>query len=69
MLGVGHPEFHPEEIGSVRRSVRLPEGVDAAAIVAGFDKGVLEIRVPKPAARKPHRVAITVGGEQPAIES
>jgi HSP20 family protein len=55
--------------GSFRRSLRLPEGVDAGAIVAGFDKGVLEIRVPKPAARKPHRVAITVGGERPAIES
>ena len=55
--------------GSFRRSVRLPEGVDAEAITATFDKGVLEITVPKPETTKPHKVQITVGsGEQPAIE-
>ena len=25
---------------------------------AGFDKGVLEVRIPKPAEREPHRVEI-----------
>ena len=55
--------------GSFRRSLRLPEGVDAGAIKATFDKGVLEITVPKPEAAKPHKVQITVGGdESPAIE-
>jgi HSP20 family protein len=55
--------------GSFRRSVRLPEGVDAEAITATFDKGVLEVAVPKPEAAKPHKVQITVGsGEKPAIE-
>ena len=47
--------------GSFRRSLRLPEGVDAEAIKATFDKGVLEITVPKPEAAKPHKVQITVG--------
>jgi HSP20 family protein len=54
--------------GSFRRSVRLPEGVDAGAIKATFDKGVLEITVPKPEAAKPHKVQITVADESPAID-
>ncbi|HWF56690.1 MAG TPA: Hsp20/alpha crystallin family protein [Solirubrobacteraceae bacterium] len=55
--------------GSFRRSLRLPEGVDADAITASFDKGVLDVHVPKPAARQPHKVAITVGDGRPAIEA
>src|SRR6202000_2428186 len=34
--------------GSFRRSLTLPEGVDPAAVAATFDKGVLEVTVPKP---------------------
>ena len=48
--------------GSFRRSLTLPKGVDAEGVTAAFDKGVLEIRIPKPQERKPHRVAIEVGG-------
>jgi HSP20 family protein len=51
--------------GSFRRSLSLPEGVDPDAIEANFDKGVLEVRVPKPEQRKPRKVAITVGGGEP----
>jgi HSP20 family protein len=47
--------------GSFSRSLTLPEGVSADAVKASFDKGVLEVRVPKPEERKPHRVAITGG--------
>jgi HSP20 family protein len=54
--------------GTFARSLTLPEGVDADAIAASFDKGVLEIRIPKPEERKPRRVEIAVGGEQKAIE-
>ena len=55
--------------GQFRRSLTLPDGVDADGITAAFDKGVLEVRIPKPEERKPRRVAIQVGGEQnPAIE-
>ena len=54
--------------GSFRRALRLPEGVDADAISARFDKGVLEVSVPKPEQRKPHRVAIQSGAGAPAIE-
>jgi HSP20 family protein len=44
--------------GSFSRSLRLPEGVDAESIHAEFNNGVLEVTVPKPAARQPKRVAI-----------
>jgi HSP20 family protein len=50
--------------GSFSRSLSLPHGVDADQVRASFDKGVLEVRIPKPAERKPHRVEIgaTVNG-------
>jgi HSP20 family protein len=48
--------------GSFSRSLSLPEGVDANAITAEFDRGVLEIRIPKPEERKPHRIAISARG-------
>jgi HSP20 family protein len=54
--------------GQFRRSLTLPEGVDADGIAANFDKGVLEVRIPKPEERKPRRVAIQVGGQNAAIE-
>jgi HSP20 family protein len=44
--------------GRFSRSLTLPEGVDADAVQAQFDKGVLEVRIPKPEERKPRRVAI-----------
>jgi HSP20 family protein len=51
--------------GSFARSLTLPEGVDPDASSASFDKGVLEVRVPKPEERKPRRVAIGVGESKP----
>src|SRR3954451_10187475 len=56
--------------GRFSRSLTLPEGVDADAVSAGFDKGVLEVRIPKPEQRKPRRVAIKANGngDQPAVE-
>ena len=54
--------------GQFRRSLTLPEGIDAERIAATFDKGVLEVRIPKPEERKPRRVAISVGDKPAAIE-
>jgi HSP20 family protein len=48
--------------GAFHRSLTLPEGVDPNAVKATFDKGVLEVRIPKPEQRKPKKVAISVGG-------
>ena len=67
----GHGYYRLERSsGSFRRSVRIPQGVDAEAITATFDRGVLEVSVPKPEQPQPKRVAISVGsGAAPAIES
>jgi HSP20 family protein len=50
--------------GRFSRSLTLPEGVDADGIKASFDKGVLEVSIPKPEERKPRRIAI--GDGEPA---
>src|SRR5215216_5924213 len=55
--------------GTFARQLTLPEGVDAAAVQASFDKGVLEVRIPKPEERKPRRVAIAVGDTPATIEA
>jgi HSP20 family protein len=47
--------------GSFRRSLALPEGVDADAVKATFENGVLEVTVPKPAQQAPRKVQIAVG--------
>ena len=54
--------------GSFSRSLSLPQGVDADQVQADFDKGVLEVRIPKPAERKPHRVQIGTSVEGTARE-
>ena len=52
--------FHRVEraFGRFSRSLTLPEGIDAEAVSASFDKGVLEIRIPKPEERKPRKISI-----------
>jgi HSP20 family protein len=52
--------FHRVEraFGSFSRSLTLPEGVNAEAVEASFDRGVLEVRIPKPEQRKPRKIAI-----------
>ncbi|UJA20659.1 Hsp20/alpha crystallin family protein [Thermoleophilia bacterium SCSIO 60948] len=52
--------------GSFARSLTLPEGVEAEGVRADFDRGVLEVRIPKPKERLPHKVAIG-GGETAAL--
>jgi HSP20 family protein len=47
--------------GRFSRSLTLPEGIEADAVEANFADGVLEVRIPKPAERKPHRVEINAG--------
>jgi HSP20 family protein len=55
--------------GRFSRSLTLPEGVNAEGVTAAFDKGVLEVRIPKPEERKPRRVAIKASnGQAAAVE-
>jgi HSP20 family protein len=54
--------------GAFRRSLRLPKGVNPEAVNATFDKGVLEVSIPKPEEAKPRKVAIQVGQRAAEIE-
>jgi HSP20 family protein len=54
--------------GKFSRSLTLPEGVDPEKINASFEKGVLEVHIPKPEQRKPHKVTITAGAGPQTIE-
>ena len=51
--------------GSFSRSLTLPQGIDPAAVNASFDRGVLEVSIPKPEEKKPRRIEI---GAQKTIE-
>ena len=57
------------QFGKFSRALTLPEGVNADAIEANFDHGVLEVRIPKPEERKPRRIEISTSGEQKTIEA
>jgi HSP20 family protein len=54
--------------GAFTRSLTVPDGVDPEAVQAHFDRGVLEIRIPKPEQKKPRQVQITLG-DRKTIES
>ena len=54
--------------GAFSRSLTLPDGVDPDQVKATFDRGVLEVRIPKPEERKPRKVAISVGSEPRTLE-
>jgi HSP20 family protein len=45
--------------GSFSRSLTLPDGVDPERVQASFDRGVLEVRIPKPEQGKPRKVTIS----------
>jgi HSP20 family protein len=50
--------------GSFSRSLTLPQGIDPEAVTAHFDRGVLEVRIPKPEERKPRRIEIGAAGQK-----
>jgi HSP20 family protein len=55
--------------GKFQRILQVPKGLDPDAVTAAIADGVLTIHVPMPEARKPRRIQITQGHQQPAIES
>jgi HSP20 family protein len=57
-----HDTYFAREMthGSFERSFTMPEGVDPAKVNARYANGVLEVRVPKPVAEAPRKVAIEV---------
>jgi HSP20 family protein len=50
--------------GSFTRSLTLADGIDPDRVRASFDRGVLEVRIPKPEQRKPRKVTISAGGAE-----
>jgi len=48
-------------VGRFERSFSLPEGTDPAGINASFDLGVLELHIPHPPERRPHRIQVNGG--------
>ena len=54
--------------GAFSRTLTLPKGVNPDEVNASFDRGVLEVRIPKPEERKPRRIEIG-GAAQKTIES
>jgi HSP20 family protein len=48
--------------GSFSRSLTLPEGTNPEGVEANFDRGVLEVRIPKPEERKPRKISIAPKG-------
>jgi len=56
-------QYHRIErsFGSFQRMVSLPATVDAGKIEAKYNKGVLEVRLPKKPEAKPKEIPVTVG--------
>ena len=54
--------------GRFSRSMTLPQDIDAESVAASFADGVLEVRIPKPEQRRPHRVEIGEPGSRDAGE-
>ncbi|HEX5618904.1 MAG TPA: Hsp20/alpha crystallin family protein [Solirubrobacteraceae bacterium] len=50
--------------GAFSRSLTLPQGIDPEAVTASFDRGVLEVRIPKPEEKKPRRIEIATSGQK-----
>jgi HSP20 family protein len=55
--------------GAFSRTLQLPKGIDPEAVSASFDRGVLEVRIPKPEERKPRRIEIAGDGVAKRIEA
>jgi HSP20 family protein len=57
--------------GAFSRSLTLPEGIDPDRVQAQFERGVLQIVIPKPEQKKPRQVQIQLTrreGESGSIE-
>jgi HSP20 family protein len=62
-------QFHRVErrYGSFRRSITLPSQVQADAIEASFENGVLEVVVPKAEEAKPKKISVKAGGSRQEV--
>jgi HSP20 family protein len=54
--------------GTYRRQLSLGEGIDATAISATYENGVLTVTIPVAERAKPRKIEITHSGRQQSIE-
>jgi HSP20 family protein len=54
--------------GSYRRQLSLGEGIDASAISATYENGVLTVTIPLAERAKPRKIDVAHGGGQRSIE-
>jgi HSP20 family protein len=54
--------------GKYRRQLSLGDGIDASAISATYDNGVLTVTIPLAEQAKPRKIEIAHGGTQKSIE-
>lgn len=64
--GVGDDAWvHRERaVGRFERSFSLPKGTDPEGVSASFDNGVLDLHIPAPPERRPHKVEIATSSKQ-----
>jgi HSP20 family protein len=55
--------------GRFERQIRVPDGVEAEAITASIDNGVLSLIVPKPERMKAKEITIVASGAQRELEA
>lgn len=60
----GQAQLVERPYGSFVRTLTLPQGVDSDSIEAGYQDGVLELRIPKPAEQQPKKITIGGGGKK-----
>ena len=60
----GQAQLVERPYGSFVRTLTLPQGVDSDSIEAGYQDGVLELRIPKPPEQKPKKITIGGGGKK-----
>ncbi|MGO4446598.1 Hsp20/alpha crystallin family protein [Mycobacterium sp. 2YAF39] len=54
--------------GTYRRQLSLGEGIDATAITATYENGVLTVTIPVAERAKPRKIEVAHGGGQQSIE-
>ena len=54
--------------GTYRRQLSLGEGIDASAISATYENGVLSVTIPMAERAKPRKIEVAHGGDQRSIE-
>jgi len=59
-----HYHLRERRYGSFSRSIKMPSGIESDKIEANYDKGVLELHLPKVEEVKPKKIAITTSSSK-----